>query len=361
METRAVKVQKSQSDVAPPHNLRLQTPMINAYSSWTGAAKDSLPVGEGVMIHAVSGVNQHLYARQLDLMFRMRHVFHVEGHGWAGLNSKAGRETDEFDDENAVYLMSIDPFGDVAASVRLNPTTGVGFLVGSMGFTGCDGLEFDAATGAAKWSWKGDGPAYASPIVVELYGVRQVVTQSQKNIVSVAAATGDLLWKMPFTTPYEQNSVTPALHEEMLIFSGLDDGIMGVKAAKDANQWTTEKRWHNRTVSMYMNSPVVAGDLMFGFSHRNKGQLFCLDPRTGSTLWSAGGREGENAAMVSAGSAVLALISDGRLIVFKKSSKAFEPVRRYTVAESPTWAHPLLLDRAIVIKDASTLARWNLE
>ena len=85
---------------------------------------DSLPVGEGVMIHAVSGVNQHLYARQLDLMFRMRHAFHVEGHGWAGLNSKDGRETDEFDDENAVYLMSVDPFGDVAASVRLNPTTG---------------------------------------------------------------------------------------------------------------------------------------------------------------------------------------------------------------------------------------------
>lgn len=76
------------------------------------------------MIHAVSGVNRHLYARQLDQMFRMRHAFYVEGHGWAGLASKDGRETDEFDDEHAVYLMSIDAFGEVAASVRLNPTTG---------------------------------------------------------------------------------------------------------------------------------------------------------------------------------------------------------------------------------------------
>ncbi len=75
------------------------------------------------MIHVVSLANQHLYARQLDSMFRMRHAFYVEGHGWAGLTSHDGRETDEFDDEHAVYLMSIDPFGDVAASVRLNPTT----------------------------------------------------------------------------------------------------------------------------------------------------------------------------------------------------------------------------------------------
>ena len=57
-------------------------------------------------------------------MSRMRHAFYVEGHGWSGLTSKDGRETDEFDDESAIYLMSIDPFGDVAASVRLHPTVG---------------------------------------------------------------------------------------------------------------------------------------------------------------------------------------------------------------------------------------------
>ena len=58
---------------------------------------------------------------------------------------------------------------------------------------------FDTATGAIKWSWKGDGPAYASPIVVDLGGTRQVVTQSRDNIVGVALANGELLWKIPFT------------------------------------------------------------------------------------------------------------------------------------------------------------------
>lgn len=76
------------------------------------------------MILAVTPATQHFYARQLDRILRMRHAFYIEGHGWWGLTSKDGRETDEVDGESAVYLMSIDPSGDVAASVRLNPTPG---------------------------------------------------------------------------------------------------------------------------------------------------------------------------------------------------------------------------------------------
>ncbi len=74
------------------------------------------------MIHVVSIDNQHFYGRQLDQMFRMRHAYYIKGHGWSGLNSTDERETDEFDIETVVYLMSIDPFGDMVASVRLNPT-----------------------------------------------------------------------------------------------------------------------------------------------------------------------------------------------------------------------------------------------
>ena len=76
------------------------------------------------MIHIVTSGNQHLYAPQLDAMFRMRHAFYIDGHGWSGLTSIDGKETDEFDAYGVVYLMSIDPCGDLAASVRLNPTTG---------------------------------------------------------------------------------------------------------------------------------------------------------------------------------------------------------------------------------------------
>ena len=48
---------------------------------------------------------------------------------------------------------------------------------------------FDADTGEVKWRWTGDGPAYASPIVAELGGIRQVITETQNNIAGISGMT----------------------------------------------------------------------------------------------------------------------------------------------------------------------------
>ena len=49
---------------------------------------------------------------------------------------------------------------------------------------------FDVKTGASVWSWKGDGPGYASPVVATWDGVRQVVTQSQNALVGSRGRLG---------------------------------------------------------------------------------------------------------------------------------------------------------------------------
>ena len=68
-----------------------------------------------------------------------------------------------------------------------------------------------------------------------------MVTQTQQNLVGVNAASGALLWKIPFTTPYVQNAVTPVLHGgDQLIFSGLEQGIMAVRVTRKGSDWTTE-------------------------------------------------------------------------------------------------------------------------
>ena len=52
----------------------------------------------------------------------MRHEFYVKQRGWTNLTSADGRETDEFDNEHAVYLMNLDRHGNILATFRLNPT-----------------------------------------------------------------------------------------------------------------------------------------------------------------------------------------------------------------------------------------------
>jgi outer membrane protein assembly factor BamB len=218
---------------------------------------------------------------------------------------------------------------------------------------------FDPNTGSVKWAWNGDGPSYGSPIVAELGGTRQVIVFTQENLVGVSEASGELLWKRPFTTRSTQNTITPILYGDTVIVSGLDKGVTAFRVVKRENQWTTENVWDNQEVSLYMTNAVIARDMLFGMSHRNSGQFFALDAKTGKTLWTSPPRQATNAAISRAGDLLFLLKDDGELIVAKASATSFEPVKRYTVAESATWAAPTIAGNRIFIKDTSSLALYT--
>lgn len=243
----------------------------------------------------------------------------------------------------------------------MSPLVDRGLLVVHVGTSGQGALvALDAGSGEVRWRWSGDGPGYASPIAVDLAGTRQIVTQSQSKIVSVAADTGALLWSLPFATPYVQNIVTPVAFKDLLLFSGLDNGVMAVRPVRQGDRWTAEPVWKNTDVGMYMNSPVLAGNLVFGLSHKRRGQFFCLDAASGKTLWTDEGGRGDNAAMLLAGGFMVSLTSDADLIVSAASASGLDAVRTYKVADSQTWAHPVLVRGGVLIKDATTLGFWAL-
>jgi outer membrane protein assembly factor BamB len=217
---------------------------------------------------------------------------------------------------------------------------------------------FDAESGQIKWQWGGDGAAYTSPIVADLNGTAQVITQSRESFVGVDAKTGQLLWKIPFKTPYHQNSVTPLFKDGVIYYSGLDHGVAALRPTKKSNVWAADQVWRNdpREASFYMNTPVLLGNVLVGFSHRNRGQMVGLDAASGKLLWAAKARQGENASLVASGGLVFVLTNDAELIIGRAPAQGFEELKRYTVASSPTWAHPLVTDQGIFIKDKTDLA-----
>jgi hypothetical protein len=77
-------------------------------------------------------------------------------------------------------------------------------------------------------------------------------------------------------------------------------------------------------------------------------------------LWTSDGRQAGNAAIAKGGDLLFSLQDDGVLIVARNSRTAFEPLRRYTVADSATWAQAAFSGNRIFVKDVSTLALWTL-
>ena len=220
---------------------------------------------------------------------------------------------------------------------------------------------FDVDSGEVRWEWRGDGPGYGSPMLFDFPGTRQLVTMTQQKLIGLDAATGRLLWERPYMTEYAQNIITPVRYGDTVIVSGYQNPMAAVRVAPQDDRWRTEQVWENADVSLYMSDAILAGDTLVGFSQRRSGQYFALDARSGRTLWTSDPRQATHAALVSAGDVWLALEDDGELVVSRWGARAFEPLRRYTVASSATWAQPVISGNRLFVKDVASLTLWTLD
>ena len=214
----------------------------------------------------------------------------------------------------------------------------------------------DVATGRVNWKWNGDGPAYASPVIATFGGVRQLITQSQKHCLAVSPTDGKLLWKIPFSTSYDQNSVTPVIAGDLVIFGGLGKPTFAVKV----HGATATEAWERREITMYMSTPVVNGARLYGMSDKQRGSLFTLNAATGEVLWKSEGRLGENASLTDVGSALLVVTDKGELTVLQKTGDELKELAKIKVADSPTWASPAVAGDRIVIKDKTSVTLYQV-
>jgi outer membrane protein assembly factor BamB len=220
---------------------------------------------------------------------------------------------------------------------------------------------FEAATGAVRWSWKGDGPAYGSPLLFDLGGTPQIVTFTQKYFVGVSLEGGRLLWRRPFTTPSNTTSQTPILFKDMVIQTGRNNGVTAFRVKPGSGEWATTDVWRTDEVSTHMSDAVAIDNVLFGLSHLNSGQYFALDMETGKVLWKGEPRQGNHAAIARAGNTIFSLEDDSELVVIRFNRERFEPIARYKVAASDTWTQPVISGNRIFVKDVSSLTLWTID
>jgi outer membrane protein assembly factor BamB len=251
------------------------------------------------------------------------------------------------------------PYYGAAAS----PLVVDGMVIVPVGGPGKGALvALDAKTGAQKWrrDTPGEGPSYASPVVGEFSGVRQIVTQAENSLIGVALADGALLWQIPYKVPYGNNIVTAVMHGDTFIVSGMDLDLTAVRPVKKDGKWTAETVWGNRQGSMYMTSPALAAGVLYGHAIRNRGQLFAIDPKDGKVLWTGPPGQGENGNVVSAGDYLFVLKDSAELEVVRRTPESYQKVAAYEVADSATWAYPVVLGDKILVKDANKLTLWSV-
>ena len=215
---------------------------------------------------------------------------------------------------------------------------------------------FDTRTGAVKWT-AGSGGFFASPILVSLEQTQQVVSATQDFVIGVTL-DGRVLWRFPMDS--KNGATTPVLANDTIIVSA-SERVVAFRPRLRDGVWSVETMWETKDVSTYVSSPVLADGVLFGLSTKQRGQFFAIDAKTGQVLWLGTPREADNTALVKAGQLLFLLNDDAELIVARANRKAFDPIKRYVVADSATWAQPAISGDRIFIKDVGSLTLWTVK
>jgi outer membrane protein assembly factor BamB len=150
-----------------------------------------------------------------------------------------------------------------------SPLVSDGLCIAQVGKGGL--TAFDVATGAVKWCYDDviGGPAYGSPILVDMAGERQLVTVAQNCFLGVAVATGKLLWRLHVPRWDIQQCITPVAYKDLLILAESGGPLQAIRLEKRDQGITARLVWKAQahTSSGYHTcSPILAGDWLVGLS-----------------------------------------------------------------------------------------------
>ncbi len=161
---------------------------------------------------------------------------------------------------------------------------------------------FDKLTGVMRWKvarnyetpTEGD-QGYTTPLVIRYENKEALLTWGAERLTVHDLADGKLLWSAagfnPSATKLWPAVATPVLVGDVAIvpYGRSDRGVpllYGVKLGKSGELESTNHIWKRTDTGTFVPSPTVWRKNVYLL--RDRGEVDCLDPLTGKTVWSDG-------------------------------------------------------------------------
>lgn len=217
-------------------------------------------------------------------------------------------------------------------------------------------------TGKTIWTCRtGDKPGYASPIVFEYKGLRQIVTMTSYAAVGINAKTGRLLWRYEHRTSYDANIPTPIYHDGyVFIDSGYGSGGALLRLNVSGERCSVNEVWTTKALDNHHGGIVLVDGYLYGSSHR--GRWVCLDFRTGRVMYSESGVG--KGSVIYADGMLYCLSERGMLGLVEATPRGHKVVSRFRIPRSgrgPTWAHPAIQHGTLYIRHGDVLFAFDIK
>ena len=217
---------------------------------------------------------------------------------------------------------------------------------------------YDRATGKQRWMGPVHGGSYASPHLMTLDGVAQILQGSGIGVTSVAP-DGTLLWEHQWSGG---TIVQPArMPEGDVLITALGGtggaGMRRIAVAHASGKWTTEERWTSTGLKPYFNDFVVHDGHAYGF---DGSILAAVDLKDGARKWK-GGRYGQGQMVLLADQNLLLVLSEeGELALVSATPDQFTEIARFKALDGKTWNHPVLVGDVLLVRNDEEMAAFRL-
>ena len=231
-------------------------------------------------------------------------------------------------------------------------------------------VAWELSDGKEAWSTPYFQNYGGSPGVMTVAGKPVVVASAEAgirgagNLVGFDAGDGKIVWSASLPGNSNCNIPTPLFVADLgMVFVGIngDGPTFGVKLPP-SGQGKAEVAWQDPDHVAYFSNYLYYGGLLFGHGYKAHGsppKFYCLDPKTGTTLWDQNTKDEQRCLLGSDGK-VIELHDNGDLVLSDANARGgYRQLSRAKVIDK-TWCYPAFCQGKLFIRSNTRLICLDL-
>ena len=226
-------------------------------------------------------------------------------------------------------------------------------------------VAYEMATGEVRWASGEYQSSYASPVLAEIGGVRQVVSVDENYVTARRADNGQALWEFSWPSSSGAEAAVsqpiPLSGDRLFVSKGYGVGAALFQITNDeGDHWQLVPLWRKTVLKTKMSNVVIHDGFVYGLDDKI---LQCVELETGKKKWKKRRvPEFGYGQMMLIGDTILFLSEGGEVILVEAAPEKYRELAslRAFDDDSVTWNNPVFAAPYLLVRNAEEAACYEL-
>lgn len=235
-------------------------------------------------------------------------------------------------------------------------------LICTPGGKGATLVALDKKTGDVIWKAavpQNDRTGYASPIIVEVGGVRQYVQFTGNGTIGIRADDGKFMWRDDSSANGTANCAAAVAADGMVFTSsGYGKGGSMVELTSSGGETTCQFAWHTNELKVHHGGMVLFEGHIYGTGDN----LTCVELKTGTVKWKD--RSVGKGSVTFADGKLFVRSEGGPVALVAATPTEYKELGRFNQPErsnKPAWPYPVVAGGKLYLRDLDNLFIYDVK